>query len=167
MHVEIIPQGSCEGPGAAPSAWSGPLKTGGERPAVSKFSDNSPGATFLSEFRGMPRDIQMPTVAKSGRPGTRPAGPRSPILNRRPCSVLATGTRAMGGSWNTKGACRERERYLVILERHRSCGHPSGGAWHRCEAVSCVWTHRAPVAAPLCRGYLQVTPGHLRPFATP
>lgn len=32
--VENTPQGSREGPGAAPSSWSGPLKTGGERLAV-------------------------------------------------------------------------------------------------------------------------------------
>ena len=80
----------------------------------------------------MPRDIQMPTVAKPGRPGTRPAGPRSPILGRRPCSVFTTRTRAVDASWNTQGACSERESYLLILERYRPMGNQTRRAWLGC-----------------------------------
>ena len=88
----------------------------------------------------------LTTCRRPDRPVfTRPAGPRSPILGRRPCSVFTTRTRAVDASWNTQGAYSVRESYLLTLERYRPMGNLTRRAWLGCGMCSLYVWHSLPL----------------------
>ena len=80
-----------------------------------------------------------------GRLGLRPAGPRTPHSNRRLFGVFAAETRAADASWSTQAAGKERERYLLILERYRHMGNQTRRAWLGCGMCSLYVWHSLPL----------------------
>ena len=51
----------------------------------------------------------------------------------------------MDASWNTQGACSERESYLLILERYRPMGNQTRRAWLGCGMCSLYVWHSLPL----------------------
>ena len=59
--------------------------------------------------------------------------------------MFAAETRAADASWSTQAAGKERERYLLILERYRPMGNQTRRAWLGCGMCSLYVWHSLPL----------------------